>query len=238
MEKYFPAHQNGTRFGLVQDTELLWLTYRIIDARIEARRQDAELSLGMFCNIFRHALGDDWAPVEICFEHEAPEGAAAHAECFGAPVRFGSHTNAIAFFRRDLDSTMPEADPYLYSIIESFLKSRTQINENPEDLAAVVREQIKMHLKESAPTLKDIAAVLGLSDHRLRRKLRSHGLSYQELLRAARRELALKYIADPDISLTEVALSLGYSELSAFSRAFHAWTGMYPQRYRRIKAGA
>jgi len=233
METYFPAHQSKTSFGLLQDSDILWLSYRILDQQIENRRQDAELSIGVFCNIFRHCLGDDWAPLEICFEHGVPDHPSEHERRYNAPVRFGRRTNAIAFRRSDLDATMPTQDPYLFSVIEPFLKSRCQLIADPVDFAETVRNQIMLNLGDVPPTLKEIAKILGLSGQSFQRRLREHGLTYQDLMKAARQDLALHYLKDPDVQLTELAYLLGYSELSAFSRAFRAWAGMSPQRYRR-----
>jgi len=232
MAFYFAAHQEQTSFGLIQEADILWLSYRIYDERIQNRRQDAELSLGMFCNIFKNALGNEWTPLEIRFEHDRPDGYESHEKCFGAPVQFGRRTNAIAFRRRDLDARMPAQDPYLFSIIASFLESRCQVLGNPEDFATIVRNQIKLHLGEKTPTLAEIAGVLGLNQPAFRKKLKAHRLLFPEILRAARRELALHYMNEPEMPLTEIAYNLGYSEPSAFSRAFRSWTGMSPQRYR------
>lgn len=234
MEHYFPAHQGQTSFGLIQDSDILWLSYRIYDERIQNRRQDAELSLGMFCNIFKSALGEQWHPLEVRFEHDKPEGAVSHETAFGAPVRFGRRTNAIGFRREDLDAHMPEQDPYLFSVIASFLESRSRLTDDPKDFATVVRNQIKLHLGDRIPSLSEIARVLGLDDGSFHKQLKSHGLLFPDLLRAARCELALHYMSEPEMPLTEIAFNLGYSELSAFSRAFRTWTGMSPQRYRRI----
>lgn len=238
METYFPAHQGQTSFGLIQDSDVLWLSYRIYDPRIGNRRQDAELSLGMFCNIFKAALGDAWTPLEIRFEHERPDGARDHETRFGAPVRFGRRTNAIAFRRSALDARMPGQDPYLFSVITPFLESRCKLISDPEDFAAVVRNQIKLHFGDKPPTLSEIARMLGLSDLTFQKQLKTNGLLFPDLLRAARQELALHYMNEPDMALTEIAYSLGYSELSAFSRAFRNWTGMSPQRYRRTSEPA
>jgi len=235
MERYFPAHQSQTSFGLIQDSDILWLSYRIYDPRLPDRRQDAELSLGMFCNIFKAALGSDWAPLEVRFEHDRPDGYREHATRFGAPVRFGRRTNALAFRRRDLDARMPGQDPYLFSVIQAFLESRCALQGDPEDFATVVRNEIKLHLGHAIPTVSEIAHILGLTDQAFHRQLKAHGLSFPDLLKAARQELALHYLNDPGVPLTEIAYSLGYSELSAFSRAFRNWTGMSPQRYRRTR---
>ncbi len=233
MEKYFTAHQEQTSFGLIQDSDILWLSYRIYDPRIKNRRQDAELSLGMFCNIFRNALGENWSPLEVRFEHDRPEDGSSHEISFNAPVKFGRRTNAIGFRRSDLDTRMPDQDSYLFSIISSFLESRSRMTGNPENFATVVRNQIKLHLGDKLPTLSEIARILGLNDASFHKQLKAHGLLFPDLVRAARCELALHYIGESEISLTEIAYTLGYSELSAFSRAFRSWTGMNPQRYRR-----
>jgi AraC-like DNA-binding protein len=238
MEVYFPAHQGESSFGLIQDSDVLWLSYKIIDPRVSARRQDAELSMGMFLNVFQHALGQDWAPLEVRFEHSAPSSGSAHERVFNAPVRFNRRTNAFAFRRKDLDVRMPSQDPYLFSVIEPFLKSRCTLRRNPEDVATLVRNQIKLHLGDVSPTIQQIAQVFGVSDQSLQRQLRESGVTFQDLVTAARQELALHYLQDPDIPLTEIAHCLGYSELSAFSRAFRAWTGMSPQRYRRSGGAA
>jgi AraC-like DNA-binding protein len=70
----------------------------------------------------------------------------------------------------------------------------------------------------------------------LQRQLKEIGVTYNDILRSAREELALHYMKNADMPLTDVALCLGYSELSAFSRAFRNWTGMSPHRFRRIEA--
>ncbi|WP_442475977.1 AraC-like transcriptional regulator QhpR [Roseovarius aestuarii] len=236
METFFPAHQEQTSFGLIQDDGILWLSYRILDPRIRNRRQDAELSLGMFCNVFRAALGDDWAPLEVRFEHAAPENAHEHETAFNAPVVFNRRTNAIAFRRSDLDAKMPAHDPYLFSMVKAFMESRCKTSDDPVDFATVVRNEIKMQLGSSIPSLCEIASILGMPSLSFQKRLRKHGLSYNDILRAARHELALHYMDDPSMPLTEIAFNLGYSELSAFSRAFRNWTGMSPQRYRRVSA--
>ena len=233
METYFPAHQGQSSFGLIRDDDMLWLSYRINDPQIEDRRQDAELSMGMFLNVFRHALGPDWRPLEIRFEHAKPESHQEHEALFGAPVQFGRRTNALAFRPADLDIKMPGADPYLYSIVEAFLQSRCDLHEKPETFAESVRNQIKLNLSTTTPTVAQIARLFDLSDDDFQQELNAHKLSFKSLLKSAREELSLHYLDCHDVPLTEVAMLLGYSELSAFSRAFRKWTGMSPQKYRQ-----
>ncbi len=237
MERYFPAHQERSNFGLIQDGGMLWLSYHIYDPHIIQRRQNAELSIATFINVFRNALGVQWSPLEVRFEHKQPEGHTEHEQVFGAPVEFSRRTNAIAFRRNDLDACMPDQDPYLFSIIEPFLKARCQPHGNLESFATVVRNQIKLNLSTTSPTLAEIAKLFGLSETQFQHELNTHSLSFHHLLGTARQELSLHYLHDSDIPLTEIAFLLGYSELSAFSRAFKNWNGMSPQRYRRAHKG-
>ena len=234
MENYFPAHQGKTSFSLFQDDGIMWLQYNILDPRIKYKRQDAELSLGMFCNIFKAAHGKNWAPLEIRFEHNEPENSAEHEKAFNSKVLFGRRTNAIAFKTGDLEIRMPDHDPYLFSVVKAFLENRCTEIADPVDLATIVRNEVTMQLGTSIPSLAEIAAILGMTEGTFQRKLRSHGLVFPDLLKAARHELALHYMDDPDMPLTEIALNLGYSELSAFSRAFRTWTGISPQRFRQM----
>lgn len=236
--RYFPAHQDSSILSLEHDRDVLWLTYQIIDPRIANRRQDAELSLGMFCNIFRHALGPAWRPLEVHFEHHSPDERGEHRSVFDAPVIFDQKVNAIAFKREDLDADMPGHDPYLYAVIEPFLAERRTLRQNPEDFVIALRHEIKLRLGDRDPSLDALAESLGLTSSTLRRRLKDFGVGFNDLVKAARQELALRHVSDHDMPLTEVALALGYSELSAFSRAFRNWTGMSPQRYRRTKTAA
>lgn len=233
---YFPAHQQNTTMALRRERDLLYLDYQITDGRIGCRRQDAELSLGMFCNMFHHCHGRSWRPLEIHFEHPRPAETREHETLFGAPAFFAQPTNSIVFRRRDLDVPMPDPDPYLFSLLEPFMRGR-QRRACVDDLIGMVRQKIEMHFGTGDPNIKKIAAELGMSSWTLHRRLRDLNVNFHDLVRGARRELALRYVAEPHIALTEVAFLLGYSELSAFSRAFRQWTGLSPARYRRHRVG-
>jgi AraC-like DNA-binding protein len=151
---------------------------------------------------------------------------------FDAPVFFSQPTNAILFHRRDMDVLMPEPDPYLFSLLEPMMSGRRR-RAVPGDLVGQVQQKIEAHLGHADALLAKVAQDLGMSSWTLHRRLRGLNVSFSDLLRGTRRQLALRYVAEPHIPLTEIALLLGYSELSAFSRAFHQWAGMSPARYRR-----
>ncbi|MBD1558152.1 AraC family transcriptional regulator [Vibrio sp. S9_S30] len=230
---YFPVHQDSTYLNVVEDRGIYRLDYEILDPNITNATQDAELSIGIFLNILKHGLGSHWGPLEVHFSHRNfHHSASKHEAIFQCPVRFNQASNSILFHKSALNAIMPDCDPYLYTVIESTLKRSKEVKSETENLVDEVKHQIKVSLGGSVPKVSEIAATFNLDVAHVKRKLDAHGVRYSDLLRAARQELAIKYLAQTDMPLTEVAFSLGYSELSAFSRAFKAWSGMCPQRYR------
>jgi len=230
---YFPAHQQNSTFAMHHEKGLVRLDYQITDGRIMERRQDAELSLGMFCNIFRHCLGQRWRPIQVRFEHPEPIDRGEHETLFDAPVYFSQPTNSLLFRRTDLDSVMPGHDSYLFSLIEVMLRAKNQRSRDTDDLISQVRHRIEEQFRDGSPQLGAVASKLGTTSWTLQRRLRELNVTFNDLVRNVRRDLAMNFVSEPHIPLTEVALLLGYSELSALSRAFRHWTGMAPATYRR-----
>ena len=228
----FGYHQQGTEMSLTQTRGLLSLNYRIYDSRIVNRRQDAELSLGMFCNIFRHCYGPMWTPEEIHFEHPKPEHWREHEQLFSAPVFFGQRANSIIFRTEGLERTMRTSDPRLLVILRRCLKTVGIQPATYRPISEQIRDHLVSELAERCPTLEETAESLGIPAWTIQRRLADSKVTYKEIVEETRRELAEAYLKQPHLQLTEIAFLLGYSELSAFSRAFHRWTGVSPRDYR------
>lgn len=231
----FPFHQQGTEMSLSRTRDLLSLNYRIFDSRIVNRRQDAELSLGMFCNIFRHCYGPGWTPEEIHFEHPKPADWQEHEQAFGAPAFFGQRANAIVFRDQGLDRPMRTSDPRLLMILRRCLKTVGIQPGTPRTMAEQIKDHLLKELPDGCPNLEDTSEALGVPAWTIQRRLADMGLTFKELVEDTRRQLAEAYLKQPHLPLTEIAFLLGYSELSAFSRAFHRWTGLSPREYRQTQ---
>jgi AraC-like DNA-binding protein len=227
----FSLHQEASELRLAAEGGLLRLEYRILDWRIFARRQDAELSLAMFQNLLRRAYGGHLALEEVHFEHPPPAAATLHAEIFHAPVFFGQRTNALIFRPGDLRRRPPGADAARFAQLaaEAFLRRLPQ-GEIP--LCARVRAEIRSRLPEGSPPLQDVAEALGLARWTLQRRLNDLGLTYAEAVQDVRRQLAESYLHLPHLSLSGIAQLLGYAELSPFSRACKRWFGASPEAIR------
>ncbi|ABC21830.1 transcriptional regulator, AraC family [Rhodospirillum rubrum ATCC 11170] len=231
----FPFHQQATQTRLRRDGTLLRLEYRILDGRIIDRRQDAELTMGMFANVLRAALGPGWRPEEVHFEHPRPEGWAAHGRAFDADIHFGQPTNALVFRDRDRERPMPAGDlGRLTRLRDELLSVSGGTGRVP--FVEQVRGETRRLLTEGAPHIEDVAEALGLARWTLQRRLADEGLSFSDVVDDLRRTLAKRYVSQPHVPLADIAQFLGYSEPSAFSRAFVRWFGISAQQMRRAEA--
>jgi AraC-like DNA-binding protein len=224
---YFPALQEHSALRLRDDGDLLHLEYHIRDGRITQRRQDAELSIGIFSNFFRRSLGPDWSPEEIHFEHFRVANPGEHETLLNAPVYFAQPTNAIVFRRAELTAPMPEADLHNLTTLQAELDHRITLA-RPDDFAGRVAHEIRLGFGSGDASIEAVAQRLGMSRAKLYRQLALAGAEFTALTQTIRHELALNYVGQRHIPLTEIAQLLGYSELSAFSRAFRRWTGESP----------
>lgn len=235
----FPLHQQSSSMALVRSPEgLVRIEYRIDAPQIVDRRQDAELSLGMFLNLLRNALGHGWAPEEVHFEHPKPEGWRDHERAFAAQAFFSQPTNAIVFRPQALSVAMPNADVRLMSAMRLCLQRVSERNEVRFTVADRVRTAVRARLPEGFPPIEVVAAELRMPLSVIQRELHYDGLNYSTLVENTRRDLALSYVRQRQLSFSEIAFLVGYSELSAFSRAVRRWTGLSPRALRAQVLGS
>jgi AraC-like DNA-binding protein len=181
---------------------------------------------------FRIMLGSDWLPQEIRFVHEVPVQASEHLRFFGCPVRFRCASNALIVERNFGERWVPTADPKLYRVLKQHVERILDDMPRENDLAGAVRRAIGQSIADGDTTLVKVAGMLAMTPRTLERRLKESGVIYRDLVTDTRRRFALEYLKDRNRSLTEVAFLLGYSEVSAFNRAFKRWTDSTPLQYR------
>jgi len=181
----------------------------------------------------RMMVGSDWTPAEVQFEHQAPSDISEHLRIFGSPVLFGRDSNALFLERALLDRQVPAADQRLYRILTQYLDRVLSEIPTENDPIAQIRKIIAATIRDGEPRLTDIAKKAAMSPRTLERKLKDEGTGFKKLVDDTRRRFALAYLRDGKNTLTEIAFLLGYSEVSAFNRAFKRWTGKTPSEQRR-----
>ena len=198
-------------------------------------RQSAEFIIACWVRAGRAAIGQDFAPVEVRFAHPAPPVVTSHARFFRAPVRFASGENSIVMSDALLDTPCVRADPALLSVLDRHALDRLAAAPAPATsrLADPARAALVDELGEGQPpTAGRLAQRLRMSERSLNRALAAEGTTYRELLAQLRQEVAARHLAQNRLGIAEVAFLLGFSELSAFYRAFKRWTGRTPAEFR------
>ncbi|MCB9766095.1 MAG: AraC family transcriptional regulator [Alphaproteobacteria bacterium] len=152
-------------------------------------------------------------------------------EALGVPVRCGSPATALVFPAALLDAPMPAADRLIHGELLRQAAERLRARPDGIDLIDQLSAHLEQRLEDGALSVAQAAAALGRSTRSLQRDLRAQGTSFGQVLRAVREARAARLLR-AGVSVTEVALRLGYSQTSAFSRAFRQWTGVAPTDVR------
>jgi AraC-like DNA-binding protein len=165
---------------------------------------------------------------KVCFTHEPPADLSHHKRVFNGPVHFGAALNGLIFDGSLLDIPIPSSDSALSAKLK---RQAEELMEEAQMLGfkAHVRAALAAELRGGDPTAERVAGALSLHPKTLSRRLKAEGTTFRRLLDELRMELARRYLRQPGLSVEEVAFLLGYSERSAFHRAFQRWTGHAPR---------
>ncbi len=195
-------------------------------------RCNTECALAEMLNAARAVSGREFIPREVRFRHAAPPDTRSHQAFFRSPLRFDAPADEIRFDPRLLEAPLVQADAALAAFFQRYLDVRLRRLTPPESLAGRLEAVLAEETRHGAPTLEAAAKRLGTSSRTLRRRLHEEGTSFHEVLDGVRCELAKGYVADPRVPLGEVGFLLGFSEPSAFHRAFKRWMGTTPLQHR------
>ena len=199
-----------------------------------------EFLVAMFVRVGRRLLGRPFSPERVWFAHAARAGAPARddlADFFGTHrIDFDAGSNGMELDAALLDQPLATSDAALHSFLEP------QITGQLTELAARaarrddiewLREKIRQSLQDGAPTLERVAHMSGSSPRTLQRQLEERGTTFRDLTEEVREALSRAHLDEGKLTLEEIALSLGYSDVRAFRRAHKRWTGKPPLGKRR-----
>lgn len=195
----------------------------------------ADFTLSVIMDMCRRNYGQALTPHVVLLTRPQPPDPQPWTRFFGCAVRFQSKVNAIVLRLEDANAPLPTANAQLANTFDEILSQQLE-GLAGDDLVSRAKAIITKELASGTPSAKWVAAELALSERGLSRKLEARGTSFRELLDLTRFELARRYLMQPRRSTTEITFLLGFSETSAFTRAFRRWSGMSPSFYRKSSA--
>ena len=227
--RYRGLNDRGAFITLERDGPLARLQYAIVDNTATGADQMVDCAIAIGCNILRGLCGRNWTPTEIILSHSGPKDRTPFHEFFRCPVRFGTVHSGILFNRRWLEKSTPGADPMLYSRI---LREARQLHHNEPANADEILLLMHTLLRGGLYKQEEIATLLGVNRRTLGRRLLSAGTTFRSEVEAMRFAQARHLLADATLNTKQVAFTLGYADVSAFSHAFKRWCGMSPGQWR------
>ena len=232
-ERYLQVYNEAAEWFFTSEGNRGYIRYLLPDLGINSLRHSNEHGMTIAFNMLRMMVGSHWAPKEVQFAHEAPKQTSEHLRIFHAPVSFGCKTNAIVIDSQFVEREVPAADQRLYQILKGYLDQVLSEMPREDSLLASVRRATAETMRDGDLKLARVAKQMAMSARTLQRQLKERRVDFKQLTDETRRQFAVNYLKDRKNTLTEVAFLLGYSELSAFNRAFKRWTGLTPLDYRR-----
>jgi AraC-like DNA-binding protein len=238
------AMTNAVRYGAMRDTSAVYaledgdgvVRFRIdsCSAHMRGSRQATEFKAALVLAACHRWIGASFRPVEMRFAHPRAAERRAIERQFNCPVRFGTDVTEMVLSPEHMDLPVRGADPHLLALVtrhaDAALAGAGAARHG--DLRSRVERVVLEELTKGAPTLARVADALGMGERTLARRLAGDGAPFRKIVDELRRDLAKGYLADPELSLSQIAYLLGYSEQSAFTSAFRRWTGRPPRRFR------
>jgi AraC-like DNA-binding protein len=229
----FEQHFYGIHFAELRTRPGVWT----LSWPNEQGDEDAlwvQVALAALVTLLRQRFPGTCVPTHVSLSGPPPEDVGVFETFFGCPVSFESAHPGVSFE----GSTIGQPDQGVLRGEFSAMRSQQD-----DAFSSVIRidspftqrlRQILLRLiSEGRPTLQSVAAELYCSPRTVQRRLEGVNLSYQQLLDRLGEQLACRYLLQTSLTLAEIGLLLGYSDQSAFTRAFRGWTGTTPARFRK-----
>jgi AraC-like DNA-binding protein len=197
-------------------------------------RHAVEFAFARMVHMARRSTGHPIRPTAVRFAFGRPTDTRPHEALFQAPLVFDHPRNELELDAATLRLPQREADPWLRQLIERHARALSDRLRAHGEFAARVSAVLGGCLQAGGGDLASVARALSVSERTLQRHLTAEGVSFRRLVDQARRHLACQYLAD-GMTLADIALMLGFSEQTAFQRAFVRWTGTTPGQFRRAQ---
>ncbi|MGN5476384.1 AraC family transcriptional regulator [Cupriavidus basilensis] len=230
LDRYRHLISESTSVSVDEGPDVAVIHLHLLTERPNPGRQPVELSVGTLFCLIKTMLGPRWRPRSVHFSHAAPATLSVHQRYFGANVEFGSDFDGILLDRRDLDQPNPLADVNLARYAKEYLDQ--VLVGTQSSTATNVRRAVHLLLPKGRSNIDQVCQQLGMSSRTLQRRLEQEGQDFTLLVNDVRRSLASRYLSDRRYPVSQVAMLLGFSEVSTFSRWFSTQFGKSPSHWR------
>ncbi|MCO6493622.1 MAG: AraC family transcriptional regulator ligand-binding domain-containing protein [Phaeodactylibacter sp.] len=231
-ERYFHLLSNTYVFKVEKEGEISKV-HLFRDAHRRGVELSNEATFSATVVVLQAMTETDMAPVGVSFKHGAPESLESYHEAFKCPILFDQPQNYIAYKTTDLETRTAKADFSINKFLVERVEEKTRgIEISSNIIVSDVESLIKDALPSGIPSIIQIGEHMGMSSRTLTRRLSEDGITFRGLVRQTQERMAKGLLRNSSDTVSEIAFQTGFSEQSAFSRAFKRWTGQSPLEYR------
>ena len=230
--RYMHLHVRGATTSLTVDSDLAELDYQIYHRRAPGNDQVGDGAVAVAYNILRDVCGSDWRPIEVRFAHRKPENVQPFRRFFGVPLRFDSEQYAVVFSATWLNRSLSDTNPELRSLLQKEV-DKLEVRQE-DDFLEQVRSLLRTTLVTGHSSADQVAELFSMHRRTLNRRLNAEGTSFREVVEEVRFEIARQLLEDSAMEIIHIASFLGYSNASAFTRAFRRWSSTTPANWRVV----
>ncbi len=230
--KYMGVHNAAVAFTIGPDENpgRAALAFQVLDAHAPQWAQTAEHGVGLTWRIMTLLSEGRCRLFEVWFPHRQTGNTDSYRDRFDAPATFRADHPALIIAARDLDLAISEHNQELHDVATDYLASK--LVRGRTSCTAQVRDAIEALLGTGACSYRQVASALHVSPRTLQRRLADEGTTFETLKDETRRDLAERYLSQPDVPLAQVSALLDYSEQSALGRSCRRWFNAPPRGVR------
>lgn len=225
--RYQQVVSEDSKITLTSTDEGLLVQQNHIRHQTDKYPLEVDSFLSLLLHICRFNYVDSLDPVEVNLMCSRPEAAGRYYAFYRCPVNFSAAANNIVLPSDVLDNPLPAISQQLAQMHDRVLQNCLASQQRSE-MATRVREIIIAHLPSGETNMDQVANKLLMGTRTMQRRLQDEGSSFIDVLNETRQDLAMQYIQDDNLPIKEISYLLGFSDSTAFSRAFKRWTGKAP----------
>jgi AraC-like DNA-binding protein len=234
--RYFRIVNEAVRLKLTRKPDGLAVKIEFVSLPRHLARQTAEFGMAALLKCLRVIAGRNIHPTEVSFAHTRTSGRREFERFYGCPVEFGASSDLFEFSNDVLAAPLLTADPKLLKALEPFCDMAAKERHTAAGtLRAAVENEVEKLLPHGKAKKETVAKAVALKERTFSRRLADEGTTYEEVVDQLRRSLALQYVKEPSMSVSQIAWLLGYEGSTSFNHAFRRWTSQSPSAARNQK---
>jgi AraC-like DNA-binding protein len=234
LQRYWQLLGLRTAISLREEPEGLLLVLENPRADPVVAAITTDLGFSVLVDMCRMNTGRAFSPLRVHLIRPEPPDRRPFDTFYACPIRFGQQERSLLLARDAIDAQLPTSNRQLAGLLDRVLAEELARLDR-SDVAARCKALLLRRLASGEVTATQAGRELAMSRRTLHRKLAEAGTTWQQLVDETRRDLALRMIEDPRRSIGEITFELGFSQQSAFARAFRRWSGTSPTQYRESR---